>query len=273
VYAQPVVGYNQTLPNGNTTMFGVKKMSYGLHVFALSKEGYIVHQVVNSTSSRIPSPTASGVWLLMPNSHQGSTPAGQPQTYDSDPILGQNDDGRLEILIRSHISLDFWHYYQEDANDPYKWVGPREPACLCNFPPCENQTRCGNNENCGNDGYDCSAPGFENSGPKWWNSQAIFPTSDGTFVNEVPQSNCPATSVCNYNSNSVYPHEGVCSGTTTPCSCLDSWDVKTCGVKQQPRRLRVFFRGFDGLLYSVAQLVPGNSTKYSPPEAYGTLLE
>lgn len=260
----------------------------------------------------------------MPNSHQGSTPAGQPQTYDSDPILGQNDDGRLEILVRSHISLDFWHYYQEDANDPYKWVGPRcvlnltcltllvnrllagsqlvcatsrhartrqgnnpDPNSNLNLPrenhtryhsPSEQlihtcPTRCGNNENCGNDGYDCSAPGFENSGPKWWNSQAIFPTSDGTFVNEVPQSNCPATSVCNYNSNSVYPHEGVCSGTTTPCSCLDSWDVKTCGVKQQPRRLRVFFRGFDGLLYSVAQLVPGNSTKYSPPEAYGTLLE
>merc|ERR1719506_1610742 len=89
--------------------------------------------------------------------------------------------------------------------------------------------RCGNNANCGNDGYDCSAPGFENSGPKWWNSQAIFPTSDGTFVSEA--------------------------------------------TSDGPNRLRLFYRGFDGLMYSVAQVIPGNSTKYGAPESWGTLLE
>lgn len=121
----PALGYNQTLGNGNTTVFGIKRMSYGHHVFAISKDGLIVHQVAQEPTSPVPSSNSTGVWLLMPNAHQGSTPSGQLQSYDSDPIVGQNDDGRLEIFVRSHISLDFWHYYQEDANDPYKWVGPR----------------------------------------------------------------------------------------------------------------------------------------------------
>ena len=223
--AAPAVAYNETLPQGNTTVFGVKTMSYGMHIFAASKDGFMVHQVVKPMAPGVmPSEKDIGTWLLLPNKHQGSTPATDAQTYDSDPIVGQNADGRLEILVRSHISLDYWHYYQVDASDPYTWVGPREPACLCNFPPCDGQVRCGNNANCGNDGYDCSAPGFENEGAKWWNSQAIFPTSDGTFVND--------------------------NGT-----------------------LKIFYRGFDGLMYSVQQTIPGNSTKYGAPVAWGTMLE
>ena len=117
-----------------------------------------------------------------------------------------------------------------NASDPWTWVGPREPACPCNFPPCKGQTKCGNNANCGNDGYDCSAPGFENSGPKWWNTQAVFPTSD-ISVSKVK-------------------------------------DPKT-GVG----RIKAFFRGFDGQMYSVQQEIAGNSTKYTAPDGYGTLLE
>lgn len=211
--------YNQTLPSGNTTRFCVKEMSYGAHVFALSDKGVIVHQVAKEGS------TDPGLWYELPNPHQGSTPSADLQTYDSDPVMGQNDDGRLEIFIRSHISLDFWHWYQVNASDPWTWVGPREPACLCNFPPCEGQKKCGNNVNCGNDGYDCSAPGFENSGPKWWNTQAVFPTSDPTIT------------------------------------------------KGKDGRLKVFFRGFDGLMYTVQQKIPGNSTKYEAPTGWGALLE
>jgi len=214
------VAYNETLPNGNITKFAIKEMSYGTHVFAVSMKGYIVHQVAHPDS-----PSALGVWQLMPNAHQGSTPSDQAQTFDSDPTIGQNKDGRLEIFARSHISLDFWHWYQTNASDPMSWVGPREPACLCNFPPCKGQTKCGNNANCGNDGYDCTLPAFSNDGPKWWNTQAIFPTSDGTFVTTAKGG------------------------------------------------LRLYFRGFDGLMYSVEQDIPGNSSKYSTPTAWGTLLE
>lgn len=223
------LGQNQTLLPGNNTKFAIGEMTYGVHVFALSQDGFVVHQVAHAGG-----PNASGVWYQMPNSHQGSTPSGGQQTYDSDPIVGQNSDGRLEIFARSHNNLDFWHWFQVNASDPWTWVGPREPACLCNFPPCLahakgifplfDQKKCGNNVNCGNDGYDCSAAGYENSGPKWWNSQAIFPTSDGTFVNVNGQ-------------------------------------------------LQLYYRGFDGLMYSVMQLVPGNSTKYTAPTAWGTLLE
>eukprot|EP00656_Telonema_subtile_P032419 TRINITY_DN3558_c0_g2_i1.p1 TRINITY_DN3558_c0_g2~~TRINITY_DN3558_c0_g2_i1.p1 ORF type:complete len:308 (+),score=50.69 TRINITY_DN3558_c0_g2_i1:133-1056(+) len=271
--AVPVLGYNQTLPDGNKTHFAVKQMSYGVHVFAVSKEGYIVHQVSLGEGGSVPPANATGIWQLLPNAHQGSTPSGKPQTYDSDPVIEQNDDGRLEILVRSHISLDFWHYYQVDAKDPYTWVGPREPACLCNFPPCEGQTRCGNNVNCGNDGYDCSAPGFENSGSKWWNTQAIFPTSDGTFVKDAVETKC-GSSYCQYNTALPFPHEGSCHGDSkVSCSCENHYDANTCPGAPPARRLRAFFRGFDGLMYSVAQTVPGNSTKYSAPEAWGTLLE
>jgi hypothetical protein len=230
-----------------------------VHVFALSNEGFIVHQAIRPfertdsprtgvspagqpSAERSPSAatliqvaqpgnlSAFGTWYNMPNPHQGSTPAGVPQHYDSDPAIGQNADGRLEIFVRSHISLDIWHYYQVNASDPWTWVGPREPACLCNFPPCTDtkppQNKCGNNAQCGNDGYDCSAPGFDNSGAKWWNTQAVFPTSDLT----VSRAN----------------KEG---------------------------KLRVFYRGFDGLMYSVEQEIAGNSTKYAAPEGWGTLLE
>jgi len=212
--------YNQTLPTGNTTVFGIKEMSYGTHVFAWSDKGLLVHQIVQTANF-----SNQGEWYLMPNPHSGSTPSGDLQSYDSNPIVGQNPDGHLEIFMRSHISLDFWHWYQVNASDPFTWVGPREPACLCNFPPCEGQTKCGNNANCGNDGYNCAAPGFENEGPKWWNTQAVFPTSDGTFVT-----------------------------------------TKEGG-------LRLYFRGFDGLMYAVEQEIPGNSTKYTAPTGWGTLLE
>merc|ERR1712192_1765 len=211
--------YNETLTPGNTTKVAVAEMSYGQHVFARSKDGFIVHQVAKKGGQ------ATGYWSLLPNAHQGSTPAGVPQAYDSDPAIGQNADGRIEIIVRSHASLDFWHWYQVNASNPYTWVGPREPACLCNFPPCKGQTKCGNNANCGNDGYDCSAPGFENEGPKWWNTQAVFPTSDPTYT------------------------------------------------KSPDGKLKIYFRGFDGLMYSVEQVIAGNSTKYTAPDGYGILLE
>jgi len=215
---------NRTLPVGNGTKFGIKVMSYGVHVFAVNNDGFVVHQVAETG---VPS---KGAWVEMPNAHQGSTPDDVSQTYDSDPVVGQNDDGRLEIFARTHNNLDFWHWYQVNASDPWTWVGPREPACLCNFPPCKgilpifDQKKCGNDKNCGNDGYDCTAPGFENESEKWWNTQAIFPTSDGTFVN----------------SNG---------------------------------KLKLYYRGFDGLMYTVEQEIAGNSSKYTPPTAWGTLLE
>merc|ERR1712100_78122 len=94
-----VFAYNETLTPGNTTQFAIKEMSYGVHIFALSKDGYVVHQVAH------PDGTSVGYWMPLPNSHQGSTPKDVGQTYDSDAAVGQNDDGRLELIIRSHNSL------------------------------------------------------------------------------------------------------------------------------------------------------------------------
>ena len=64
-------------------------MSYGTHVFAVSMKGYIVHQAWNRFDfppvcesallqvAHPDSPSALGVWQLMPNAHQGSTPSDQ----------------------------------------------------------------------------------------------------------------------------------------------------------------------------------------------------
>merc|ERR1712153_47320 len=74
-------GYNQTLPSGNTTRVEVRQQSYGIHVFAISDKGLIVHQVSKGNLSD------QGVWYEMPNPHQGSTPASDAQNYDTDPAI------------------------------------------------------------------------------------------------------------------------------------------------------------------------------------------
>merc|ERR1712167_56630 len=133
----------------------------GAHFFCRGADSLLWHQYPLNA-------TAFYDWLLLPNPHNA--------TFDSDPAVGMNKDGTMEVIARNHDGLDLWHWYQKNASDPLSWVGPREPACLCNFPPCEGQKRCGNNANCGNDGYDCSDSNFMDNSTKWWNSQAIFPT-------------------------------------------------------------------------------------------------
>ena len=39
----------------------------------------------------------------------------------------------------------------------------------------------------------------------------------------------PVDSYCQFNTKSLYPHSGVCHGTSTPCSCLTDYDEHACG--------------------------------------------
>ena len=65
-------------------------------------------------------------------------------------------DGRAEIFIRITGDLTLWHMYQTDAKNPLAWDRPRGPVCLCNFPPCKGQTKCGIAGSCDNKGVDCN---------------------------------------------------------------------------------------------------------------------
>ena len=42
-------------------------------------------------------------------------------------------------MARNVKFLDLIHWYQKDASDPMSWSDPRQPACLCNFPPCKEK--------------------------------------------------------------------------------------------------------------------------------------
>ena len=76
--------------------------------------------------------------------------------------------------IRLLADKNLWQLYQKDPTDPQSFTAPRSPWCLCNFPPCQNQTKCGLEAQCDNKGVDCSTADTS----VYWNDHAPFPTSN-----------------------------------------------------------------------------------------------
>eukprot|EP00697_Spironema_sp_BW2_P007901 gnl/Spiro4/22348_TR11003_c0_g1_i1.p1 gnl/Spiro4/22348_TR11003_c0_g1~~gnl/Spiro4/22348_TR11003_c0_g1_i1.p1 ORF type:complete len:303 (+),score=50.10 gnl/Spiro4/22348_TR11003_c0_g1_i1:92-1000(+) len=233
---------DEVLPEGNTTFIPTIDTLYGRHVVALGRDGMLYQKYTMDNGS-------ISEWQLMPNLNQlppmcktdadcpptthclNASPAVPPflcsgnpamETYESDPTVGMNKDGRLEVFARNHNELDLWHWYQTDPKNATSWVGPRRPSCLCNWTPCANQTNCGLYMLCDNLGLDCSDPVQKD----YWNVQPAFSTSDCNFVQ----------------------------------------NVTTGGLK-------LYFRGFDGNLYSVEQTTAGSSLRYTPPEGPITIVE
>ena len=91
-----------------------------------------------------------------------------------DPVAALNLDGRAEIFIRITGDLTLWHMYQTDAKNPLAWDVPRGPVCLCNFPPCKGQTKCGIAGSCDNKGVDCN----HQNPADYWSDHSGFPTSN-----------------------------------------------------------------------------------------------
>ena len=69
----------------------------------------------------------------------------------------------------------------EDPADPDSWSALRPPACICNYPPCANQTKCGV-ALCDEKGVDCSVE--PTTSDAYWSYGPFFPTSELSLLRE-----------------------------------------------------------------------------------------
>jgi len=137
---------DEHLPEGNTTVLAIAVTAHYTHVFALGKEGALWHQYKTTGSADWTK------WILRAKAVNG--------TWDSDPAVGVNSNGVVEVFIRYSTNLDVWQMYQTDPTNPEAWTEMREASCV--------------------DMAGCSSVP---PGTKYWNSQPVFPTSDLTIVN------------------------------------------------------------------------------------------
>lgn len=129
--------------------------------------------------------------------------------FDSDPAIGVNPDGTLELFVRFKTNLDMWKFDLKNATDPMSWSTPRETSCVDQDQNTALWYCIG--EKVGT---------FGNPASHYWVGQPVFPTSNPTVIND--------------------PVDG---------------------------RIVVYFRGFEGRLYEVHQITPGDGSKYSMPSA------
>ncbi len=137
----------ERLPRGNTTVIAIASNPYLLQAFALSTDGELVMKYKTDN-------TSFSDWITLAN-----PPGGQ---WNSDPVVGVNTDGRVEVFIRFTTNLDVWQYVQADPRDPMSYGTPRESSCV-DMAECKNSTL--------------------HPPDSYWNTQPLFPTSDMQIVN------------------------------------------------------------------------------------------
>lgn len=151
--------------------------NYGGHIVALGRDGKIYHKYQTS-------PGFSGNWTdwkcLTPDlTKVPCSAAPKCNGYDNNPVIvWQPVNGTLVVFVRQMDDLDVHEFHLANPKDPESWIPVRAPSCLCNFPPCENQTKCGTEANCDNKGVNCDDPQHHTASLQYWNSQPIFPTSE-----------------------------------------------------------------------------------------------
>jgi len=140
---------NMVLPQGNTTVLATALTKQYMHVFALGQDGNLYHKYMDTSLS-----TEKWTdWILRAVAVNG--------TWNSDPCVGVNADGSIEVFIRYSTNLDLWQIYQADPADPNNWSVPREAACPT--PP------------------NCQQP----LTTWYWNIQPSFPTSNCQIVPDL----------------------------------------------------------------------------------------
>lgn len=160
------------LPYSNASVFGMAWTKTGKHLVARGLNGQLWHIFEDQ-----------GTWTNWTQITQycpkqvgyGDPPyLDRPCVFDSDPAVGVNADGRLEVFVRFAENLDVWQLYQTDASDPTKWSQPRESACVD-----QNQTT---------GKWYCLGTAGRPDGPNddghYWLGQPAFPTSDMTVLND-----------------------------------------------------------------------------------------
>jgi len=126
------------LPFGINNVLAVAYNKYYFHTAAFGNDSnlWTKYRAVNGTDwsdwIMLPAPTCGGLW-------------------NSDPVMGVDPDGTIELFIRSALNLDLWQFYLTDPTNPTSWSAPREAACIAPPAPC-------------------------------WNTQDVFPTSDVSLV-------------------------------------------------------------------------------------------
>eukprot|EP00455_Lapot_gusevi_P023491 TRINITY_DN243_c0_g3_i1.p1 TRINITY_DN243_c0_g3~~TRINITY_DN243_c0_g3_i1.p1 ORF type:complete len:200 (+),score=70.04 TRINITY_DN243_c0_g3_i1:54-653(+) len=132
---------NEKLPHGNTTVIAIAQNAFNLHLFARGKDGILYHRYQDYKSGNWSD------WLVRAVATNG--------TWDADPAVGVNQDGRIEVFIRYSENLDMWHFQQIDPTNPEQWTPAIESSCV-DMAGCAHK-----------------------HGP-YWNTQPVFPTSDAT---------------------------------------------------------------------------------------------
>jgi len=159
----------------------VNNSNYGLHVFARGANSSIWHKFQTSWTTDESGGYPMSGWLCMTYKNGTTSDGTHPLIFWNDPVAALNHDGRAELFVRIQPDLDVWQMYQTDANDPMAWAQPRGPLCLCNFPPCANQSKCGVNGQCDNLGVDC----IHANPNDYWSDHTGWPTANmNTFVDK-----------------------------------------------------------------------------------------
>lgn len=121
--------YNETVlpPNFHSQRLAtVTNPYYGIHVFALGKNGSLWHKFQTGPPDlnvSIPFTPMSPWHCLTPNASL---------TWSNEPAAAVNRDGHIEIFVGlGNSSTQLWQMYQSDPKDPLSWSAPRAPACSC----------------------------------------------------------------------------------------------------------------------------------------------
>jgi len=103
--------------------------------------------------------------------------------YDNAPAVAWQPgvNGTAMVFMRQIGDLDLHETHLTDPTDPDSWSDIRAPACICNYPPCKNQTRCGVAQ-CDAKGVDCSKE--PTSSRRYWSYGTFFPTSEVNLLVE-----------------------------------------------------------------------------------------
>ena len=161
--------------------FGTARPPAGTHILVLGRDTKIYHKHQIA-------PNATANWTdwkcLTPDLSQvpcSTAPA--CGGFDNSPAVAwtPGDNGTAVVFVRQLGDLDIFETHLEDPADPDSWSDLRAPACICNYPPCANQTKCGV-ALCDEKGVDCSV--HPTSSNLYWSHGPLFPTSELSLLVE-----------------------------------------------------------------------------------------
>lgn len=151
---------------------------YGVHVVVLGRDSRIYHKHQIGPVGTAAGSNWTGWKCLTPDfAKVPCSSAPYCGGYDNFPQMIAQKDGTLVVFTRQMDDLVPHEMHLTNPKDPDSWSPMRGPTCLCNFPACPGQTKCGVLKSCDNKGVDCDK--HPASSPEFWHTQGpVFPTSE-----------------------------------------------------------------------------------------------